>query len=68
MWEHCREWDVDIMMEVADFETLQQNDKELMKSFIQHRANGQDLTNLNHCQMYLRAIYLSNFAMQLAQQ
>jgi len=50
-WEHCRNWDIDIMMDVKDFEQPWHNDKELMKMFLQHGVSGQDLASLNQCCM-----------------
>jgi len=46
-WQHCREWDINIMMDLEDFETPRQNDKELMKIFLQYGTSRHDLVNLN---------------------
>jgi len=48
------------MMDIKDFEQPWQNDKELMKMFLQHGVSSQDLASLNCCRMYLQAVYLSD--------
>jgi len=59
-WTQCRKLNIDIMMEGPDFELPRQNDRELMKIFLQHGARGQELATLNRCRMYIQAIYLSD--------
>jgi len=58
MWTQCRKLDIDIMMDVKDFELPRHNDKELMRLFLQHGARGPELAMLNRCRMYLQAVYL----------
>jgi len=59
-WTQCRKLDIDIMMDGPDFELPRQNDRELMKIFLQYGTRGQELAMLNRCRMYIQAIYLSD--------
>jgi len=46
-WTQCQKLDIDIMMDIPDFDLPRQNDKELTKLFLQHGARGQELVTLN---------------------
>jgi len=59
-WQHCKELDIDVMMDIVDFETPRKQDREIMKMFLQSGVAGQDLICMNRCCMYLQAIFLSD--------
>jgi len=65
MWTQCQKLDIDIMMDIPDFDLPRQNDKELMKLFLQYGARGQELAMLNHCHMYIQAVHLSDICNRL---
>jgi len=64
-WTHSRKLDIAITMDIQDIGPLKQNDKELMKIFIQAGFRGTDLQVLNQCRMYLQVTYLSEICSRL---
>jgi len=57
-WQWCKELDIEVMMDIEDFETPRKQDREIMKIFLQAGVAGQDLICMNRCHMYLQAIFL----------
>jgi len=43
-WQYCKELDIDLTMDIEDFELPWQGDQEIMRIFLQASILGQNLT------------------------
>ncbi len=59
-WYQCRLLQIEITMDIEDFEKPRRGNQEIMRLFLQGRVQGPELASLNRCRMYLQAIYVSD--------
>ena len=61
-WYQCKLLNIEISMKVHDYEWLQQNNREIIRIFLQQELVGHKLARMNWCWMFLNVVYLSDIS------
>jgi len=59
-WYYCVQWGIEISTDLPDLVPQRIHDRELMAIFLQAGFCMEELAMLNHCQMFLNVIFLSD--------